>query len=580
MSGINTNFVEKIKYSSDIVDLVLDYVELKKIGSNYKGLCPFHQENTPSFNVSAEKQLFHCFGCGTGGDIISFLMEIENISFNEAIKVLAERNGIELPDSNNNYNKKRQEEKEVIFKINKLAAKFFNYILLNTKTGNLAISYLKERGFTKEDCKKYFLGYAPDNWQALYNFLRGKGYNADLLIKAGLVSRGKNNNCYDRFRDRIIFPIFNIRNEVIAFGGRIIKQEKSAPKYLNSPDTPVFKKGDNLYGLNWSKDIIRKENQVIIMEGYTDILTAHKNKLQHVIASLGTAFTDKQARLLKRYTSNVYISYDADAAGNKATLRGLDILNEEGLNVKVVCLPENTDPDEYIKEEGVKSFKTLLENALNLVEFKIEENLKEYDLRKVEEKVAFTRNLIKILAMIKDNVKRDIHIQNASQRYNIESETIKKGIRAYLNVNHSKKKDKNYNNRYTKKDNTINKNLNLEVSLLKLYLDNPEKRKKLEKYLKEEFFSGKYKQLIQIYKKYSNLSPVEIIDKVEDEKVKKLILSLTLIDENKYDNSETLLDNFIKSKKRNLFMKLQDYNKIKLENLNELLLSFISLAER
>ncbi|MFP4015400.1 MAG: DNA primase [Halanaerobiales bacterium] len=582
MSGINADFVEKIKYTSDIVDLISDYIDLKKMGNNYKGLCPFHQEKTPSFNVSAEKQLYHCFGCGAGGDIISFLMEIENVSFYEALKILAERNGISLPTNDNQYNQRKREEKELVFTINSLAARFFHYVLLNTRAGKGAYDYLENRGFDKKDCKEYYLGYAPNRWSTLYDFLRKKNYNDKILIKAGLISAGKNNSCYDRFRGRIIFPIFNIRSEVIAFGGRIIDENAKAPKYLNSPDTPVFKKRENLYGLNWAKEAIRRNDEVVIMEGYTDVLTARKYGIENIVASLGTAFTEKQASLIRRYANNVYISYDSDVAGNKATLRGLDILTKEGLNVRVISLPENTDPDEYIKKEGIEGFNNLKEKALNLIEFKIESLKGEYDIDKIDEKVSFTREIIKVLSSIKDQVKQDIHIQNIARKYEINIQTIKKGISTYANAKDSKKKDKNYNKRYTKKDNESQKGSinNIEEDLLKFYMLNPEMREEIDKYILTDFFPERYHGLIDLIKKNQEFSINDILDNIDEDKEKKLVLSLALSDENGENNLNNLLDKFIRKIKGNIYLKLQydDIEKARLEELNKLLLKFINLS--
>jgi len=258
LSGINEDFVEKLKYNVDIVDIISDYVPLKKAGNNYKGLCPFHQEKTASFNVNPDKQFYYCFGCGAGGDVISFLMDLENTTFRETLKILADHSGMVMPANDNPYYHKQREEKERIFRLNKLTAKFYHYLLLNSDVGKDALNYLKKRGFNKEDFKTFKLGYAPNRWQGLVNFLKKREFTEDELINAGLVSRGKNNQCYDRFRNRVIFPIFNVRSEVIAFGGRILDEEESAPKYLNSPDTPVYKKGENLYGLNWAKEEIEK----------------------------------------------------------------------------------------------------------------------------------------------------------------------------------------------------------------------------------------------------------------------------------------------------------------------------------
>ncbi|NLM97219.1 MAG: DNA primase, partial [Halanaerobiaceae bacterium] len=431
MSGINGDFVERIKYSLDIVDIISEYIPLKRTGNNYTALCPFHQEKTPSFTVNPDKQFYYCFGCGSGGDLISFVMEIENISFREALKILAERAGLDLPASDISFQERDRKERELIFTINKLSAKFYHYLLMESEAGEKAVKYMADRGFDRNDLRSYYLGYAPDGWQALTNFLQKRGFTGEDILKAGLALQGKNGKLYDRFRDRIIFPIYNIRGEVIAFGGRTLKEAENTPKYLNSPETAVYKKGRNLYGINWALDEMRKTGNVVIMEGYTDVIQAHKHGINNAVASLGTAFTIEQAQLMKRYVSNVYISYDADAAGARATLRGLDILSKEGLNIRVIELPPDKDPDEFIKNEKKAGFGRLMDDAVNLMEFKIKQAAGNYDLSRIDDKITFTKKLAGLLSEINDTIERELHIQNASRKYNIELETLKKGVSIY-----------------------------------------------------------------------------------------------------------------------------------------------------
>ncbi len=581
MSGINEDFVEKLKYNVNIVDIIADYVPLKKAGNNYKGLCPFHQEKTPSFNVNPDKQFYYCFGCGAGGDVISFLMDLENTTFRETLKLLADHTGMVIPANDNPYYRKQREEKERIFQLNKLSAKFYHYLLINSEVGKEAANYLEKRSFSKEYFQKFKLGYAPNKWQSLAHFLNKRGFSDDELIKAGLVSKGKNDQCYDRFRNRVIFPIFNIRGEVIAFGGRILNDEESAPKYLNSPDTLVYKKGENLYGLNWARDEIRKTSNAVVMEGYTDVLTAHKCGITNAIASLGTAFTNEQARLLKRYASNIYISYDADAAGARATLRGLDILDKEGLNVRVIQLPDNQDPDEFIKRRGKSGFEKLEKEAVNLTEFKINQLAKEYDCNKIDEKINFTNKLLKILSNIKDEVKRDIHLQNAAENYNIESETLKKGIIRYFNSKDSKKKDKNNRYRYTKKDNETNhiENINnIERNFLKLYIDNPGKRTSLRKYLNPVFFTGAYKDLVKIINDNPSLDLDKLLIKIDKVNIKKMLLALSVLDDDIDDKYDEVIEGLLRKTKGSIYKKLQLNQNLDLEEINQILIEFIRLT--
>ncbi|MFW6022761.1 MAG: DNA primase [Halanaerobiaceae bacterium] len=581
MTGINDSFVEKLKSTIDIVNVVSDYVSLKKAGSNYKGLCPFHQENTPSFTVNQERQFYYCFGCGSGGDVINFVMELENLTFRETLKILAQRVGMTLPSLNSDYQIKQRKEKERVFQLNKLSAKLYHYLLMKTEKGKVALEYMNNRGFTKKDMQFYYLGYAPDEWHFLLDFMKKRGFDEKELIKAGLVSEGKNNSCYDKFRGRLIFPIFNIRNEVIAFGGRILDDNKSVPKYLNSPDTPVYKKGENLYGLNWAKEEMRKTGAAVIMEGYTDILTAHKNGISNAIASLGTAFTSDQARLLKRYSLTIYISYDADAAGGRATLKGLDILSKEDLNVRVITLPENQDPDEFIKDKGKTGFLKLQESAVNLIEFKIGQVIKKYNLKKIDEKIGFIKEIIKILANIKDDINRDIHIENVCQKYNLKQDTIKKGIKNYLQAEYSKNKDKNYKSSYTKKDNERNNRINIndiEMNLLKLYFHYPEKRNFIRKFMNPDFFTKNNKELIKLLNKYPELDNDKLLNKIDNDAMRNIILSLLVSDTELAENIDNIIYSFIKYVKSDIYSKLQNNNNYNLQTLNSILLEFIYLS--
>lgn len=581
MSGKRNDFVENLKENINIIDVISDYTPLKRSGKNYKGLCPFHREKTPSFTVNPEKQFYYCFGCGVGGDIINFLMELENITFRQTLKILAERAGMTLPENDNPYQRRIRAERERIFQINQLTAKFYHYLLTKNKVGNNAASYLEKRGFSKEDFQKYNLGYAPDSWRSLLKFLTGRGFEKNLLLKAGLITKGKNNTYYDRFRDRVIFPIFNIRNEVIAFGGRIIIEKESSPKYLNSPDTPVYNKGENLYGLNWARKHIRQTDNAIVMEGYTDVLTAQKAGIKNAIASLGTAFTVEQARLLNRYANNVYIAYDADAAGARATLRGLDILNNEGLNVRVIRLPATTDPDDYLKKEGKSGFNKLKEEAINLVEFKIEQIANNYNRTKVDEEISFTKELIKILAKINDEIEREIHLENSAQKYKLNSEIIKKGLKRFLKIRDRNKKDKNYKNRYTKKDNETKpeENINnIEEKLLKLYIDNPHKRNQLQKYLQPEFFSNDYQKIVKLFKEKSYTDINSFINSLDDDVLKKQIISLLVTEKNFSESYDMVLKKYKKKIKGGIYRKLRQYEKLNITEVNKLLMKFVELT--
>ncbi|MFW6006455.1 MAG: DNA primase [Bacillota bacterium] len=568
-------FKEKVRNSVDIVNVISEYIELKKVGNNFKGLCPFHQEKTPSFTINPDQQFYHCFGCGAGGDVFEFLMEIENISFKEAINLLADRAGIE-PPSRTNRQREYYNKRDKVVEINNLAAKFYHYLLLNKKVGESALSYLKNRGFKEDDIEKYYLGYAPDRWKSLLNFLAKKGYDKEELIQAGLV-RKKNNNYYDRFRGRIIFPIFNIRDEVLAFGGRILDENSNMPKYLNSPGTIVYNKGDNLYGINWAKSSIRKSGNAIIMEGYTDVLTAHRAGINNAVASLGTALTNSQARVLNRFAETVYIAYDADTAGAAATLRGLDILKKTGLEVKVITLPEGEDPDDFIQNYGKEKFKKLQQEALNLFDFKIKQIIGDKDNFEAEEKINLSHRLIKLLSNIEDAIEQDIYVEKVAVRMNIDKELIKNEIKKYKN------KDKKSKKRYNKNINntgSISSIIKLERKILKSFIDFPEYRKDIIDKIKPVYFTDEYKKVTEwLWSHYSDTIS-SCVSEIEDEKVKKTLMSLMVKEQNNVSFSivcnwiNKFKDNIIFKNKFKIYKRLQQGNKITLASLNKFLISF------
>ena len=577
MSGNFEEFVEKIKNIVDIVEIVSDYIPLQKAGKNFKGLCPFHLEKTPSFNVNQDKQFYYCFGCGAGGDIFNFLMEIENITFKEAVEILANRAGLRVPSYNNPYQQQEIRERERIFYLHKLTARFYHYILCKTEAGKKALHYLNQRGFTASDLKKFYLGYAPARWDSLLKFLLKKGFTLEEIEKAGLVSRGKSGNYYDRFRDRVIFPIFNIRGEAIAFGGQILEEKDSAPKYLNSPETMIFKKSENLYGLNWARDSIRTGNSAIVMEGYTDVMTAHKHGLDNTIASLGTAFTAEHARLLKRFTQNVYIAYDADTAGAAATLRGMEILESAGLNVRIIQLPAGLDPDEYIKNEGKEGFARLQETAVSLIDYKVGQLVTQYRPDTIEGKINFTRALVRLLAEIDDQIKRDIYIQAFADKYNIEAETINRGIRQHLSKV-SKNKDKNYNYRYTKIDNKTRdkQNINsIETAFLKVYLEEEEHRGVLLKYLVPEYFTGPYQKLVRLLRKQAADSLEQFMAKLDEESRKQILALLAM---ERQQGLQEVISAFNKKIKEDIYRDLATNKNYGLGEINQLLLKFIRIT--
>ncbi|KNF09333.1 DNA primase DnaG [Gottschalkia purinilytica] len=420
----NDDIIREVRESNDIVDIISQYVQLKRTGSNYKGLCPFHNEKTPSFVVSPIKQMFHCFGCGEGGDVITFIMKYQNLDFVESLKILADRANIILEDKTKNMNIELEKTKNRLYEINREAAIYFYKNLFNN--GN-AFKYLLNRGINEETIKKFGIGYSPDSWNGLLYYLKGKNYSEDELEKAGLIIKHRDGTrYYDRFRNRIMFPIMSTNKKVIGFGGRTI-DINSQPKYLNSPETLVFSKGINLYGLNIAKEYIRGQ-KIILVEGYMDVISLYRNGINYCVASLGTALTTNQVKLLKRYNAQVYTCYDCDEAGMKATDKALDILKEEGINPKVIMLGEGMDPDEYIKIYGSNEFKKRIDNALSYMDFKIQRIKLKYNISTTEGKIDFTKNIAKLLKQFKSPIELDAYIKKVSEDTNISIEAIKKEV--------------------------------------------------------------------------------------------------------------------------------------------------------
>ncbi|MDX9918037.1 MAG: DNA primase, partial [Gudongella sp.] len=389
MADNRNNMLEKVKERLDIVELVSEYVNLKKSGSNYLGLCPFHNEKTPSFTVSESKQIFHCFGCGAGGDGITFIMKRENLDFVDTLKFLADKYNIPWEDSTG---APASELKQIFYEINRAAARFFHNNLYTDKT---ALQYLKNRGIEEEVFRRFGLGYASESFDKLLINLKEDGFSESDIEKTGLIGIRKDvSGFYDKFRNRLIFPIIDTRGRVIGFGGRVL--DRSLPKYLNSPDTVVFNKGYHLYGLNIiAKNKSRK--RIMLVEGYMDVISLNAKGIDYAVASLGTALTEYQGKLLKRYGDEVYICYDSDAAGVRAAIRAIDVLQKLDVDPKVVMLPDGEDPDDFIKANSVAAFEKKVEESLNFMDFKVYILKKRFDLTQAEDKIKFTQEAARMI---------------------------------------------------------------------------------------------------------------------------------------------------------------------------------------
>ncbi|MGM0500982.1 MAG: DNA primase [Bacillota bacterium] len=596
----NDDFIEKVRFSNDIIDVVSEYTNLKKSGKSYKGLCPFHDENTPSFNVSSDQQLYYCFGCGVGGNIFNFIMEVEGLTFTEAIEFLADRANIDLPQQTNSQaRQKKVSQRKKLLKIHKLATQFYNYLLLESKLGQEAYDYLLSRGFDEETIEKFQLGFAPDRWQGLYKFLNDKGYSDQILVKSGLVLPRKNKDgYYDRFRNRVMFTIFDHRHQAIGFGGRVLSSEDQ-PKYLNSPQTQLFDKSKNLYGLNWAKKAMRKSGEAIITEGYTDVITAAQYGINNVVASLGTALTSQQAKILNRYVDCVYIAYDSDVAGAKATNRGLDVLKNVGLDVRVISLENEQDPDDFIKEVGKDKFLTKKDNATSLIQFKINQTLKDKDLSNVDDRVNVVQDLLGILDSINDQVEKDEYLKQVSEKLQIRIGLLRSELDKYQKLKPQDRKATQRNNNNNLKQNLSFKDSkksgykNAAAGLLKMILNESNLLDKIKDRLAvDDFAEGRYKQLFSvIYDVYQSTGQLEtnnLLTKIEDETVQQLLTKLA-VEDNDFDfggSENKILEDYIKKikgyqsgmKKEDLETKIkQAEQKNDYQELNQLLQQYQTL---
>lgn len=419
--------IEEIRSSNDIVDVISSYIKLQKKGSSHFGLCPFHNEKSPSFSVTASKQMYYCFGCGVGGNVFTFIMEYENYTFIEAVKYLADRSGIALPEVELTTEQKRQaSEKQTLLEISKLAAKYY-YYQLNSDSGAQALEYLIGRGLTKETIVKFGLGYSTKISSDLYTYLKQKNYPDSLLKATGLITLDEQKGAHDKFWNRVMFPIMDVNNRVIGFGGRVLGD--GMPKYLNSPETLLFDKSRNLYGLNLAR-LSRKPN-IIICEGYLDVISLHQAGFSNAVASLGTALTGRQALLLKRYTDEVLLAYDSDQAGQKAAVRAIPILKEAGISTKVIDMSPYKDPDDFVKNMGAPAFEERIEGASNSFMFELSVIEPLYDFNDPEKKTAFFNETARKLLGFKQELERNNYIEAVARRYGIGYNDLKKTVNQF-----------------------------------------------------------------------------------------------------------------------------------------------------
>ena len=426
MIRYSDELIDEIKNNNDIVDVISQYVHLKRSGRNYFGLCPFHNEKSPSFAVSPDKQIFHCFGCGVGGNVIHFISKIEGINFRESIELLAERANIVLPKLENVCDNKTQELKEKIYQINKETAYFYHENLYKP-TAKMAQEYVKKRKLNNSTLKEFLIGYSG-NFNELYNFLKSKGFSDEAILASDLVNKNDRGQYIDRFRHRLMFPIQDVRGRIIAFGGRVLDDSK--PKYINSPENLVYIKGRHLFGLYNAKKHDTKK--ILIVEGYMDVISLHQRGITNVVASLGTAMTEAQGRLLRRSSEQIVLGYDADGAGQEAIIRGLEILRNLGCDVRVLQISGAKDPDEYVTKYGPERLVKCIDDAISLVEFKVRVLKKNLNIENTSDKIKFLNEIAKILAKVENSMEQEIYIEKISKDYDISKDALYSEIKKIL----------------------------------------------------------------------------------------------------------------------------------------------------
>ena len=528
MSGfIPEEKIEEIRIASDIYEVISGYMALSKTGKNYKGLCPFHQEKTPSFVVSTEKQMFHCFGCGLGGNVFSFLMKHENISFPESVLFLARRYGIQIKVPHGIEGEKFVEKKELLYKVNDLAYKFFKRALRETPEGKKALEYLKKRDISDDLVENFGIGYTLPDWDLLVKYLEKNRFSKEVLVESGLaILRENKSGLYDRFRSRIIFPIFDTRGRIMGFGGRNL--DKSLPKYINSPETLIYKKGENLYGLHIAREKIKSEGYCIITEGYIDVITAHKFGFVNCVASLGTALTEKQLRIIKGLTEKIIFVYDSDKAGINAVIRAWEGVLKTGLSGKVVVLPEGEDPDSFLRSKGGEAFNSLVKNSRDIGEYVIDRSIEGYNLNTISDRSQALTKVINILEPVLCLIKFADYSSYMVSKLGIKDELL------YDAIKYDKKKD--ITSIPFKEEALKSKLDSLETHLVQLMLVSKEMAVKiLDNISPDDFEEPLFKKIVSeiasLRKGKEDFEPNMVLNRLNDEKTTGLISTVLLNDE-------------------------------------------------
>lgn len=569
--------IEEVRLNNDLVEVVSEYVRLEKKGGGYFGLCPFHNEKTPSFHVEPVKQFYYCFGCNNGGNVFHFIMNIENLSFPDALRLLADRAGIVLPEPDNKEEQQKIKIRKSILDINRMAARFFFSCLAGEK-GREALKYLHNRGLSNSIIKQFGLGFAPNEWNLLSNYLLEEGFDEFILIQSGLAVKSKNDKLIDRFRGRIIFPIFDIRGNIVAFGGRVM--DDSLPKYINSPETPCYTKGRELFGMHLAKK--SREKKLLIVEGYMDVISLHQAGIDFAVAPLGTALTGMQGRILKKYADEVVLAYDSDTAGQKATERGIEVLKRMGCRIKVLQIPDGKDPDEFIRKNGPEKFKMLIDRALSLLEYKIGRLKNMYSLENEEGRLNFLNGVADLLTEQENFMEREIIIKKISDNYDITADALHAEVERRLKQKQRKEKNTEF---YSAKKEltgsvktfTVRKNEGARIRYEKMLLallcqENRLFNKVADRYLVSDFSDESLKEMANVlYEKLKTGSDFlleEYISRLDPEKASSIVhISKTFCNFDEPDKAlEDILQKLeilkLEEEKKDILMRLKNITSV------------------
>lgn len=580
------DIIEEVRSKNDIVDVVSQYVKLTRKGSSYFGLCPFHNEKTPSFSVTPGKQMYYCFGCGAGGNVFNFIMEYENFTFGEALKYLADRAGVELPRIEYSREvREKAKEKSELLEINKQAAQYY-YYQLRTEKGAAGYQYLSGRGLTEETMRSFGLGYSDKFSDGLYRYLKSKGYKDDRLRESGLFNVDERHGMYDKFWNRVIFPIMDVNNRVIGFGGRVMGDGK--PKYLNSPETKIFDKSRNLYGLNVARKT--RKNYIILCEGYMDVISMHQAGFTNAVASLGTALTSGHASLLKRYTQEVLLLYDSDEAGIRAALRGIPILREAGVNSRVVDLKPYKDPDEFIKNMGAEAFEDRLNRASDSFMFRVRVAEGEFPMEEPQGQNRFFERCAEMLLELKDELERNLYIdaivKNYGGRYGISSEDLRRRVNTLAMKGtpaEHRLQPKTGSQEKKKKDTASAQAQKLMLTWLVSY---PKVFEKVTQYLSpEDFTVPLYREVAEMLfeqKKEESVNPARLLNSFPDSEEQREVASLfnaTIHLETPKEQEQAFADTLLRIKKESLAEKNRNWDPADLQGLQDLVKAKKELEE-